>query len=1082
MYDDYIARSESDKNLRERLTGVVRQDEVEKIVDDFHKEKWEYCPLSLTLDMDKNLLGTRVILPFCSKIKLPDKGGTASIYWVAVQKDLISDSALAHALKDSLYVDGTYGECYEMVLKSYCGIRKRDFEMEKEAFSGLQSGEKIPILQCLGSYTHDYGEGKGLGKTYNLLLEYGENDLHQAWADETNVPPVQAQEILQNWKSLFEVAKAIGHVHNLEIQRGKSQQPWRFYGWHADIKPDNILSVRGRLKLADFGFSSFAPHIEGHGGSEPTELIRGFTDTYGAPEVSRMKKPDGTLSGVSQSIDAWSFGCVLSVAATWIVLGYQGLRQYERLRQLSPANNTSGHPLDRFHNGSRVLPEVGKWHDYLRGHVRSSDTTTKLVLELIEDRLLQADPTMRYTMKSLCERLQDLSYLAEHKIDMLEKHSRDPHPMVMKALSAIEEEAQIQRSSEPKLNLLQQLSLQVDPRQRASMQNHKEDMIRNKPLGQTTHRKEILEKKLEDCHVMKMVAESPASDDAHFGAVTDSPIDSTLLREPQFGGRKPKPQNPQSRAYDQGQPSGGPHTPNGAHHHVKPKLLATPPSSDRHVKTSGTSAELYSDDPYSADSPGVRLDFDPITRPSISAYTSLRQKTSTLQVSTTDSPTARYSTGLAQLNVTPKLLYTSEDDESLHPNRMQNAVERDLGEQASVISDPNPVGSPLGTQRIHEPMVGTFSPVRTDATSDHSITLSQPGNTQSSQDEPQTSRSSAHSHEKEAVERTSARSSDSFPQVLPQSALFLPYDICIKRRHMDEQVPRGILKGFEKMKGSFGIETRTQDASLRDTFSVQRELIFVVDNGWTMSAHWPIVTFVAQTLAKKAAGLDKSGFDLKFTVDGHIHNKKNLKGDSGRNKLKRALKATWPEYKPSSHVTTDMTRVFADVFQEWRREDQPATTLFVLTDGVWSNTDLDALNSIILDIARQDQLHAGNRHFSIQFIRFGDDDPGKARLQWLDDGLCVGNDLRDIIDHCSWRAEVDKMFKGSIESYLDEQDSDEKPILYDYKKLVELFNAFNKGENTAMLSPTSTVFRSSSRASQHSSASRPNSGDWTRKH
>src|SRR4051794_17382691 len=114
-----------------------------------------------------------------------------------------------------------------------------------------------------------------------------------------------------------------------------------------------------------------------------------------------MKQPDGTLSGVSKSIDAWSFGCVLSVAATWIVLGFQGLRQYERLRQLSPANNTSSHPLDRFHNGIQVLPEVGKWHDYLRGHLRSSDTTTELVLELVETRLLQADPATRYNMKKL---------------------------------------------------------------------------------------------------------------------------------------------------------------------------------------------------------------------------------------------------------------------------------------------------------------------------------------------------------------------------------------------------------------------------------------------------------------------------------------------------------------------------------------------------------------------------------------------------------------------------------------------------------------------------------------------------------
>jgi hypothetical protein len=117
-----------------------------------------------------------------------------------------------------------------MVLKSYCGNKKRDFDLEKEAFSGLQSNDQIPILKYLGSYPHDYGEGEEFGRTYNLLLEYGENDLYQAWADETNVPPVQAQEILQNWRSIFNVAEAIRHVHHLEIQRGKDQY-WRFHGY-----------------------------------------------------------------------------------------------------------------------------------------------------------------------------------------------------------------------------------------------------------------------------------------------------------------------------------------------------------------------------------------------------------------------------------------------------------------------------------------------------------------------------------------------------------------------------------------------------------------------------------------------------------------------------------------------------------------------------------------------------------------------------------------------------------------------------------------------------------------------------------
>jgi hypothetical protein len=110
MYDNYLARSESDRNLREQLARHVSRDEVEIIIRDFHEEKWRYCPLTLTLDMDENLHGTKVIPPFCLKTKLPDKGGTASIYWVAVQKDLISDIALARALQDSIYMDEDFGE------------------------------------------------------------------------------------------------------------------------------------------------------------------------------------------------------------------------------------------------------------------------------------------------------------------------------------------------------------------------------------------------------------------------------------------------------------------------------------------------------------------------------------------------------------------------------------------------------------------------------------------------------------------------------------------------------------------------------------------------------------------------------------------------------------------------------------------------------------------------------------------------------------------------------------------------------------------------------------------------------------
>ena len=100
----------SEQRLRKILAEAHSSIQVDQVMNDFHRVRWAYCPLSLTLHMDRNLQGSKMIPPFCHKIRLGHTGGTASLYWIAVQRDLISDDALAFALRDSLYTDDTYGE------------------------------------------------------------------------------------------------------------------------------------------------------------------------------------------------------------------------------------------------------------------------------------------------------------------------------------------------------------------------------------------------------------------------------------------------------------------------------------------------------------------------------------------------------------------------------------------------------------------------------------------------------------------------------------------------------------------------------------------------------------------------------------------------------------------------------------------------------------------------------------------------------------------------------------------------------------------------------------------------------------
>jgi hypothetical protein len=80
MYDMRLDQDGSEENLRENLSEVITDsDEVNGIVRDFQTEKWAYCPLELQLCMDRHLQGTRMVLPFCHKIRLNNKGGTVRV-------------------------------------------------------------------------------------------------------------------------------------------------------------------------------------------------------------------------------------------------------------------------------------------------------------------------------------------------------------------------------------------------------------------------------------------------------------------------------------------------------------------------------------------------------------------------------------------------------------------------------------------------------------------------------------------------------------------------------------------------------------------------------------------------------------------------------------------------------------------------------------------------------------------------------------------------------------------------------------------------------------------------------------------
>lgn len=171
--------------------------------------------------------------------------------------------------------------------------------------------------------------------------------------------------------------------------------------WHGDVKPSNILKVRDRWKLIDPGFASITNK------SEHAIHLRRQPLSYAPPEA--VYSSNHPIESIMRSADIWSLGCVYSIAATWVVLGGEGVAKYTayRINAFQEASSQSGSIRitgDFFHDSSKVLDAVIQWHRFLREHVRKSDSITGQVLDMI-DEMMFVKWEDRCSAKEICQRL-----------------------------------------------------------------------------------------------------------------------------------------------------------------------------------------------------------------------------------------------------------------------------------------------------------------------------------------------------------------------------------------------------------------------------------------------------------------------------------------------------------------------------------------------------------------------------------------------------------------------------------------------------------------------------------------------------
>lgn len=108
---------------------------------------------------------------------------------------------------------------------------------------------------------------------------------------------------------------------------------------------------------------------------------------------------------VTRSIDIWSLGCVLLVAAVWITYGSKGVRDFAESRREENEQNASQAAYS-FHDGKlpkpQVLQVVRKHLSTLHIELRKSDLTTPEVLGRLVERMIDVDSRQRPTAATAC--------------------------------------------------------------------------------------------------------------------------------------------------------------------------------------------------------------------------------------------------------------------------------------------------------------------------------------------------------------------------------------------------------------------------------------------------------------------------------------------------------------------------------------------------------------------------------------------------------------------------------------------------------------------------------------------------------
>ncbi|KAM0345566.1 hypothetical protein ACHAPU_006219 [Fusarium lateritium] len=248
---------------------------------------------------------------------------------------------------------------------------------------------------------------------------------------------------------------------------------------------------------------------------------------------------------------------------------------------------------------------------------------------------------------------------------------------------------------------------------------------------------------------------------------------------------------------------------------------------------------------------------------------------------------------------------------------------------------------------------------------------------------------------------------DPSPHSKAQTLLFLPVSVSEVTNRRREKWPREDIPGYQEFRKKIG----------------ERHFLIIIDDSVTMRSIDKVLG-VAETLAWLVKALDSSRVEIRLASNPT----KSYNAGLMRKSTARLFKPIHAIFRAQgAGGRCNMEFVLNRILNERGviTPDRP-TSVLVLTDGIWegdSNKGDNIRGTIAGVVKKMRDMDLARTDFTIQFVSFGDNKAGIARLQYVDDNPPLDSQGQkwDIVDHKRHTDNVWEILWGAASDEVDKQ-------------------------------------------------------------